>query len=154
MNIFELVNGWREANRTQRQWWLLTSPAAGHAVHYRSGKVAQLKTLSITLIPIDCVIYRGVIVLVSIEAESSRAYRALPVQIEPSQGSTHWNPWRAARRNFVVRLMTVAINGSWVFSFRRRGEGQTADVLFPAVFSPESKSDSSIELYILPLFKL
>jgi len=38
--------------------------------------VLQLKTLSNTLIPIDCVIYRGVIVLASIEAESSRAYRS------------------------------------------------------------------------------
>lgn len=53
-------------------------------------------------------IYRSVIVLASIEAESSRVSR-IAVQIEPSQGSTHRNPRRAARRNFVLRLMTVAI---------------------------------------------
>lgn len=96
--------------------FIISPLAYRRTINYLSGNVLQLKTLSGTLIPIDRVIYRGVIVLVSIEAESSRVSLHIAVQIEPSQGSAHRNPRRAARRNFVVRLMTVAITDRRYYS--------------------------------------
>jgi len=55
-------------------------------INYLSGNVLQLKTLSSTLISIDYVIYRGVIVLVSIEAESSHVSLTLPCKSSRVRG--------------------------------------------------------------------